>query len=169
MMLCSGLLEDVDLERKVVRRRGEHDKTGFEHETILTDAAVEALWEARRRPVVSPLVLPSPTDASRPGRHSLRRHFATELKHVPLKDLCALGRVEERADAPGLLPTAGRGDDATGALTLTPSNLGEVTVSYEMGCSGWDAGASRVYRRTISHLISRLPGLWIGRRLLTSS
>ena len=49
MMLCSGLLEDVDLERKVVRWRGEHDKTGFEHETILTDAAVEALWEARRR------------------------------------------------------------------------------------------------------------------------
>jgi hypothetical protein len=34
MMLCSGLLEDVDLERKVVRWRGEHDTTGFEHETI---------------------------------------------------------------------------------------------------------------------------------------
>jgi integrase len=108
--------EDVDLERKAVRWRGEHDKTGFEHETILTDAAVEALKEARRRPVVSPLVLPSPTDASRPvsrhllrdwwgrgevmaalphepgrGWHSLRRQFATELKHVPLKDLCALG------------------------------------------------------------------------------
>lgn len=28
-----------------------------------------------------------------PGRgwHSLRRKFATELKHTPLKDLCALG------------------------------------------------------------------------------
>jgi integrase len=28
-----------------------------------------------------------------PGRkwHSLRRKFATELKHAPLKDLCALG------------------------------------------------------------------------------
>lgn len=61
-------------------------------------------------------VQPSPTDPSRPvsrhllrdsweraealaklpharGRcwHSLRRQFATELKHAPLKDLCALG------------------------------------------------------------------------------
>ena len=29
----------------------------------------------------------------KPGRgwHSLRRQFATELKHTPLKDLCALG------------------------------------------------------------------------------
>jgi hypothetical protein len=25
------------------------------------------------------------------GYHSLRRQFATELKHAPLKDLCALG------------------------------------------------------------------------------
>jgi len=25
------------------------------------------------------------------GWHSLRRKFATELKHAPLKDLCALG------------------------------------------------------------------------------
>ena len=25
------------------------------------------------------------------GWHSLRRQFATELKHVPLPDLCALG------------------------------------------------------------------------------
>lgn len=100
----------------MVRWRGEHDKTGFDHETILTDAAVLALREGRRRPVVSRWVFPSPTDASRPvsrhllgdwwgrgevlatlphepgrGWHSLRRQFATELKHVPLKDLCALG------------------------------------------------------------------------------
>jgi len=31
--------------------------------------------------------------AHEPGRsfHALRRKFVTELKHVPLKDLCALG------------------------------------------------------------------------------
>jgi integrase len=108
--------DDADLVTKVVRWRGEHDKLGYEHETILTDVAVASLREARRRPVVSQWVLPSPTDPSRPisrdllrdwwergeilgklrhepgrGWHSLRRQFATELKHVPLKDLCALG------------------------------------------------------------------------------
>jgi len=108
--------EDVDLVTKAVRWRGEHDKLGFEHETVLTDVAVAALRDARKRPVVSPWVLPSPTDPSQPvsrhllrdwwgrgevlanlrhepgrGWHSLRRQFATELKHVPLKDLCALG------------------------------------------------------------------------------
>ena len=29
------------------------------------------------------------------GRHSLRRKFATELKHTPLKDLCYLGGWKE--------------------------------------------------------------------------
>lgn len=108
--------EDVELERGWVRWRAESDKTGFEHATALTEAALAALREARRRPVMSPWVLPSPRDPSRPvsadllrlwwrraerraglvpepgrGWHSLRRQFATELKHVPLKDLCALG------------------------------------------------------------------------------
>jgi integrase len=108
--------DDVDLDKKCVRWRGEHDKLGFEHETILTDAALAALREVRKRSVLSPWVLPSPTDPSQPvsrhllrdwwrrgevlgklpqepgrGWHSLRRQFATELKHVPLKDLCALG------------------------------------------------------------------------------
>lgn len=82
----------------------------------MTDAALASLREARRRPVLSPWVLPSPTDPGQPvsrhllrdwwrqgevlgnlppevgrGWHSLRRQFATELKHVPLRDLCALG------------------------------------------------------------------------------
>lgn len=30
------------------------------------------------------------------GWHSLRRKFATELKHTPLKDLCYLGHWAER-------------------------------------------------------------------------
>lgn len=108
--------DDVDLDKKSVRWRGEHDKLGFEHETILTDATLASLREGRKRPVLSAWVLPSPTDPSQPvsrhllrdwwrrgevlakippepgrGWHSLRRQFATELKHVPLKDLCALG------------------------------------------------------------------------------
>jgi integrase len=108
--------DDVDLDKRTVRWRAEHDKLGFEHETVLTDAAVASLREARKRPFLSPWVLSSPTDPSQPvsrhlmrdwwvrgevtaklphepgrGWHSLRRQFATELKHVPLKDLCALG------------------------------------------------------------------------------
>ncbi|HTK42520.1 MAG TPA: hypothetical protein VL287_13095, partial [Gemmatimonadales bacterium] len=97
--------------------RGEHDKQRYEHETWLTPAAIEALRAARRsQSVISEWVLPSPTDPTRPacrhllrnwwqrgealakvppetgrGWHSLRRKFATELKLVPLKDLCALG------------------------------------------------------------------------------
>lgn len=34
---------DIDLERQLVRWRGENDKIGYEHETWLTPAAVEAL------------------------------------------------------------------------------------------------------------------------------
>jgi integrase len=109
--------EDLDFERQLIRWRGEHDKQGYEHETWLTPAAIEALRAAgRSQGVISEWVLPSPTDPSRPvsrhllrdwwqrgealaklpaetgrGWHSLRRKFATELKLVPLKDLCALG------------------------------------------------------------------------------
>jgi len=109
--------EDLDLEHQLVRWRGEHDKQGYEHETWLTSAAIEALRAARRSQcVISEWVFPSPTDPGRSvsrhllrnwwqrgealanlaaeagrGWHSLRRKFATELKLVPLKDLCALG------------------------------------------------------------------------------
>ena len=78
----------------------------------------EALREARRaRAVIGDgLIFPSPTAPGEPvsrhllrdwwqrgevasglprerlrGWHSLRRKFATEMKHTPLKDLCALG------------------------------------------------------------------------------
>jgi integrase len=108
---------DIDLERQLVRWRGENDKIGFEHETWLTPAAVEALQTARRsQAVISEWVFPAPSDPAKPisrhllrdwwqrgqalaklptelgrGWHSLRRQFATEMKSAPLKDLCALG------------------------------------------------------------------------------
>jgi integrase len=113
---------DVAIEAKTIRWRGENDKIGFEHVTWLTPAALQALEQARReRPVIGEAwVFGAPGDASQPvsrhlmrdwwqqgealakvprspglGWHSLRRKFATELKHVPLKDLCYLGGWKE--------------------------------------------------------------------------
>jgi integrase len=94
-----------------------NDKIGYEHETWLTTTAVEALQTARRsQAVISEWVFPAPSDPAKPisrhvvrnwwgrgqelaslpaepgrGWHSLGRQFATEMKHAPLKDLCALG------------------------------------------------------------------------------
>ena len=109
---------DIDFERREVRWRAEHEKTGYEHRTPLTDEAVAALEEARRmNPVVGDgPVLPAPADPSqclgrylalrwwyrgvtlaglelKPGRgwHSLRRKFASDLMDQPLKVLCELG------------------------------------------------------------------------------
>jgi integrase len=105
------------VERGVIRWRAATDKIGFEHEAILTGEAIRALESARaERPAIGDAwVLPDARDPARacsryqlerwwrraerlagivqPGRsfHALRRKFATELKHVPLKDLCALG------------------------------------------------------------------------------
>ena len=39
---------DIDFDSREVRWRAEHEKTGFEHITPLTDEAVAALEEARR-------------------------------------------------------------------------------------------------------------------------
>jgi integrase len=108
---------DIDSEDQLVRWRGENDKIGYEHKTWLTAEAVQALQAARRsRAVISEWVFPGPSDLGKPisrhllrdwwergqkvaklpvepgrGWHSLRRQFATEMKHAPLKDLCALG------------------------------------------------------------------------------
>ena len=109
---------DVDLEEGTVRWRAEHEKNGYEHETPLTGEAIGALEEARRRnPGIGDApVLPAPKDASRvasrdlmhnwwvkaenlaslepkPGRgwHFLRRKFASDYMHVPLKTLSDLG------------------------------------------------------------------------------
>ncbi len=109
---------DVNLEKRSIRWRGDQDKIGFEHETPLTEAAVAALHTRRRQhPVIGDAwILPAPGNPHEPcsrhllrdwwerlerlaglapcrgrGWHSLRRLFATELKDVPLRDLCQLG------------------------------------------------------------------------------
>ncbi|WP_420441406.1 tyrosine-type recombinase/integrase [Candidatus Palauibacter sp.] len=113
---------DIDFEGREVRWRAEHEKTGYEHVTPMTDEAVAVLEEARE---VGPgngetLVLPAPQDPSSSisrgravawwhkaerlaglehergrGWHSLRRKFASDLMDLPLKVLCELGGWKE--------------------------------------------------------------------------
>ncbi len=109
---------DIDFEGRIIRWRAEHEKTGYEHSTPLTDKAITALKEALRRNSArgDTPVLPSTQDPSicvRPwmlgdrwqqaerlagldpkrgrGWHSLRRKFASDLMDQPLKVLCQLG------------------------------------------------------------------------------
>lgn len=109
---------DVDLGEQLVRWRGEVDKTRNEHVTPLTGPAVAALRSAqeKRAAIGATWVLPSPTSEGKPvsrylmrnwwyraeeaaelehidglGWHGLRRKFADDLRHVPLKDLADLG------------------------------------------------------------------------------
>ena len=116
--VCHLRWSDVDFERNEVQWRAEFDKSGIAHRTPLTEAAIKALREARharpgigdgwlfpatRRPdrpcnrafmstwFRSAIALSGVSVAPRTGFHSLRRKFATELKDVPLPDLCALG------------------------------------------------------------------------------
>ena len=109
---------DIDMEGKIIRWRGEHEKTGYEHRTPVTAEVLAVLEEARRRnPGIgdTPL-LPAPKNHStcirrslardwwnkavaraglepKRGRgwHSLRRKFASDLMDQPLKVLCELG------------------------------------------------------------------------------
>ena len=109
---------DIGMGSKTVRWRGEHDKSGYEHQTPLTVEALVVLEEARRRTSGpgDPPVLPASRDPStcvsrwlvrdwwqkaearaglepKRGRgwHSLRRKFASDLMDEPLKVLCELG------------------------------------------------------------------------------
>ena len=109
---------DIDVEGEVVLWRREHEKTGHEHRTPLTEAAIAILTEARRRnPGIGDVpLLPAPMDLSRSishpqagawwkkaerlaglepvrgrGWHALRRKFASDLMDLPLKVLCELG------------------------------------------------------------------------------
>ena len=109
---------DIDLEGRTIRWRAEHEKTGYEHSTPVTDEVVAALEEARSLGAGTgdAPVLPAAEDASRcmgrawayrlwcraqtlaglePKRgrswHSLRRKFASDLMELPLKVLCELG------------------------------------------------------------------------------
>ncbi len=109
---------DIDIEGRSIRWRAEHEKTGYEHRTPLTDAAIAAIEEAQERNPAkgNAPVLPSTQDPSicvrrwmlddrwrkaerlaglepKRGRgwHSLRRKFASDLMDLPLKVLCQLG------------------------------------------------------------------------------
>ena len=109
---------DIDIEGRTIRWRAEHEKTGYEHRTPLTDEAIAALDEALGKNPASgnAPVLPSTQDPSicvrrwmlddrwrkaerlaglepKRGRgwHSLRRKFASDLMDLPLKVLCELG------------------------------------------------------------------------------
>ena len=109
---------DIDLEGGVIRWRGEHEKTGYEHRTPVSAEALAVLEEARRQnPGIGDVpLLPAPKDPSRSvdrslvrvwwkqaqtlaglepkhgrGWHSLRRKFASDLMDQPLKVLCELG------------------------------------------------------------------------------
>ena len=58
---------DIDIEGRTIRWRAEHEKTGYEHRTPLTDEAIAALEEARRMGAGTghAPVLPSSKDATR--------------------------------------------------------------------------------------------------------
>jgi integrase len=109
---------DIDVAAAAIQWRGAHDKSQVEHRTPITAELVRRLTKTRRNRLVvgDAWVFPSPSNPERPcsrhlmrhymergldaigitrgtrfGWHSLRRKFATDLKHVPLPDLCALG------------------------------------------------------------------------------
>ena len=113
---------DIDFENRTILWRAEHEKTGYEHRTPVTDEAIGALEEARShvRGAGDAPVLPAPRDHSKcvsglrvgawwksaerraglepkrgRGWHSLRRKFATDLMGLPLKVLCDLGGWKE--------------------------------------------------------------------------
>ena len=109
---------DIEIEGRTIRWRAEHEKTGYEHTTPLTDEAISVIQEARERnsargnaPVLASTQDPSVfvrrwvlgakwQQAERlaglelkrgRGWHSLRRKFASDLMGLPLKVLCQLG------------------------------------------------------------------------------
>ena len=114
---------DIDFDDRTIVWRAEHEKTGYEHVTPMTDEAVAVLEEAAQRgnrETGNSLVLPAPGDTSRcagrsqarnwwnraqvlagleprrgRGWHSLRRKFASDLMALPLKVLCELGGWKE--------------------------------------------------------------------------
>jgi integrase len=109
---------DVDLTKKAVSWKPEHDKIAFAHETPLTEAAVAVLMaeRARQGTIGDAWVFPSDRDSTQPlprhtankwwrraeklaeiehvrgtGYHSSRRKFASELKGTNLRDLAYMG------------------------------------------------------------------------------
>lgn len=98
---------DVDLTAGRIRWRAASDKIGWEHTTPLTAAARAVLMEAPgigdalvARGVSRHLArdwmeraqqLAGLAPEKGRGWHALRRQFANELRHAPLRDLCDLG------------------------------------------------------------------------------
>ena len=109
---------DIDLGARIIRWRGEHEKSGYEHRTPVTAEALAVLDEARRRNpgIGNAPLLPAPKNPTKcmhrclaakwwrkaellarlepkrgRGWHSLRRKFASDLMDQPLKVLCELG------------------------------------------------------------------------------
>lgn len=109
---------DIDTEAKAIVWRADTDKLGMAHVTPLTTIALSGLKKARQwhAAIGDAWVFPSPVDQMQPcsrnimrdwwnraraqagvdgirgrGWHALRRKFASELKDVPLRDLCELG------------------------------------------------------------------------------
>ena len=109
---------DVDLDARTVKWRSDADKINFEHQTPLSDDAVEVLVSERRRRTAlnDSWIFPSDRDPSRPlprhtankwwtraeklaeiehvvrtGFHSARRKFASEMKSTNLRDLAYMG------------------------------------------------------------------------------
>jgi len=109
---------DINLGNGLIRWRAENEKTGYEHDTPVTQAIREALEEARAKNpgIGESQVMPAPADPSKAmsrhlarnwwkkaeklaglepkrgrGWHSLRRKFASDLMHQPLKVLSELG------------------------------------------------------------------------------
>ena len=105
---------DIDLEVGVIRWRGEHKKTGYEHRTPVSAEALAVLEEARRQNpgIGNAPGLPAPNDRSKcvsrslardwwekaqelaglepkrgRGWHSLRRKFASDPMNQPLKEI----------------------------------------------------------------------------------
>jgi integrase len=134
---------DVDFDGKRLTWRGEYDKLGCEHVTALSDVAITALAAARRRGKVigDTWVFRQAKNDKKPwsrhyvrdlwdrlakrtklpttqryGWHAFRRTFATEFKHISLKDLCEMGGWKS---AHTVLTCYQRGDEATQRTALT--------------------------------------------------
>jgi integrase len=81
---------DVDLEAGRVRWRGEFDKTGRELVTPLPPEAVEAI-RAASPDVLSPWLIPSDTDPSRPVSRSVLNDWMQKVKERAGVDVDRLG------------------------------------------------------------------------------
>ncbi len=144
---------DVDLSKKRLRWRAESDKVGFEHVTPITEVAMSALARARANSLAigDAWLFPAAVQTTEPtsrytfldwwrkaeqlariprvkrrGWHSLRRMFANDLRHVPLRDLAALGGWKEPTTVLKVYQSA---DEATMRAALDSRPIREVAAS----------------------------------------